>query len=234
MKYGWEKGKGLGKNEDGITDYIKVTKKNDNSGIGKVVELKDFRWWANVYNSTSDKISVSENTDTIIMEKNIHEDKDVYGSVFVKNSHNLLDSENEKDIEVRNEENNLINACEGRTLKQRALYSDNKLKRLQEYDKALSLSFTKIPAVTTDNAVSLLININNCSDDKQEKKKNKKHKRKKIADEDSIKEKHKKKRKLKEKAHKKKSWKISLKISYWHNKLTLWDTRLFLYIKIYK
>lgn len=31
-KMGWENGKGLGLNEEGGTDFVKITKKRDNSG----------------------------------------------------------------------------------------------------------------------------------------------------------------------------------------------------------
>lgn len=31
-KFGWSKGKGLGANEDGLTDHVKVSLKNDNHG----------------------------------------------------------------------------------------------------------------------------------------------------------------------------------------------------------
>lgn len=34
QKFGWDKGKGLGKNEDGLTKAISVTKKDDASGVG--------------------------------------------------------------------------------------------------------------------------------------------------------------------------------------------------------
>ncbi|VDI62219.1 Pin2-interacting protein X1 [Mytilus galloprovincialis] len=33
-KFGWSKGKGLGANEDGLTDHVKVSLKNDNHGLG--------------------------------------------------------------------------------------------------------------------------------------------------------------------------------------------------------
>ena len=33
-KMGWAKGKGLGANEDGKTDHVKVTYKMDNRGVG--------------------------------------------------------------------------------------------------------------------------------------------------------------------------------------------------------
>jgi len=150
--------------------------------------LKDFRWWANVYNNATDKISVTENAinGTIIVENNtsIPDKIDVYENIFVKNSQTLEPTSGEED----NIENDLINVCEGRTLKQRTLYSDTKIKRLQEYDKALSIA-TNISDLSKDN--------NNL----EKKKKKKKHKRK---SDNSDNEKQKKKRKLKDK-HKKKT-----------------------------
>ncbi len=34
LKMGWTEGKGLGSNEDGTTEHVKVQKKMDNKGIG--------------------------------------------------------------------------------------------------------------------------------------------------------------------------------------------------------
>ena len=36
-KMGWENGKGLGLNEEGGTDFVKITKKRDNSGECHVI-----------------------------------------------------------------------------------------------------------------------------------------------------------------------------------------------------
>jgi Pin2-interacting protein X1 len=49
-KMGWSEGKGLGKKEDGLQSYIKVSKKDDNAGLGvakveaTVHEVHD-HWW---------------------------------------------------------------------------------------------------------------------------------------------------------------------------------------------
>jgi Pin2-interacting protein X1 len=54
QKMGWEEGKGLGKNEDGISKFIHVEKKLDASGVGldEVVksEVKE-NWWHDAYSS---------------------------------------------------------------------------------------------------------------------------------------------------------------------------------------
>jgi Pin2-interacting protein X1 len=47
-KMGWQEGKGLGKNENGISKHIKATKKDDNSGLGLesvVSEEVTENWW---------------------------------------------------------------------------------------------------------------------------------------------------------------------------------------------
>ena len=32
-KFGWKEGRGLGKNEDGMSDHIKTKKREENSGV---------------------------------------------------------------------------------------------------------------------------------------------------------------------------------------------------------
>merc|ERR1719494_373340 len=40
-KMGWEKGKGLGANEDGTTSHVKVSRKGDNKGVGSKSSNED-------------------------------------------------------------------------------------------------------------------------------------------------------------------------------------------------
>src|SRR3989344_2338296 len=43
-KMGWKEGKGLGANEDGTTEHIKVKKKIDNQGIGTETVTHNKNW----------------------------------------------------------------------------------------------------------------------------------------------------------------------------------------------
>ena len=51
-KMGWQEGKGLGKNETGISKHIKATKKDDNSGLGLesvISEEVTENWWHDAF-----------------------------------------------------------------------------------------------------------------------------------------------------------------------------------------
>ena len=58
-KLGWEEGKGLGKNEDGITESIKVKKMEQNAGIGaaeaSLAEITD-EWWRGAFDDGMKKV----------------------------------------------------------------------------------------------------------------------------------------------------------------------------------
>mmetsp|Transcript_33306 Transcript_33306/g.43934 ORF Transcript_33306/g.43934 Transcript_33306/m.43934 type:complete len:222 (-) Transcript_33306:234-899(-) len=62
-KYGWKEGKGLGKNEDGITGHVKVKKREENEGIGLIEkeqqEVTD-QWWFNAFDSAIRKLNSSD------------------------------------------------------------------------------------------------------------------------------------------------------------------------------
>lgn len=60
-------GKGLGKNEDGISTAIKPKLKFDNAGVGHE-HGKDFtnNWWERVYSSALDNVEVSKLFTTLV------------------------------------------------------------------------------------------------------------------------------------------------------------------------
>ncbi|XP_060109769.1 G patch domain-containing protein 4 [Heteronotia binoei] len=58
-RHGWKKGKGLGKQENGISEAIKVKVKCDTAGVGHdSAEQFTFHWWDHLFNSSAANIAV--------------------------------------------------------------------------------------------------------------------------------------------------------------------------------
>ncbi|TMW65513.1 hypothetical protein Poli38472_008155 [Pythium oligandrum] len=65
-KMGWTDGKGLGKDEQGMTTYVRVKKREENMGVGGEtvkVEQQQNQWWYNVYDKLADKIKIAADSD---------------------------------------------------------------------------------------------------------------------------------------------------------------------------
>ena len=65
QKFGWEEGKGLGKQENGATECIQIKRREDQVGLGKEEEKKKFDWgdefWKTNYDSIVQNLSVEVN-----------------------------------------------------------------------------------------------------------------------------------------------------------------------------
>ncbi|KAF7238390.1 G patch domain-containing protein 4 [Varanus komodoensis] len=58
-KHGWKKGKGLGKQENGISEAIKVKVKCDTAGVGhNSAEQFSYHWWDHLFNSAAANLSI--------------------------------------------------------------------------------------------------------------------------------------------------------------------------------
>lgn len=65
-KHGWTKGRGLGKEESGIKEAIKVKVKHDKVGVGHDPgEEFSFHWWDHVFNKAASKIHVKTTQDGV-------------------------------------------------------------------------------------------------------------------------------------------------------------------------
>ncbi|KAJ7307567.1 hypothetical protein JRQ81_009593 [Phrynocephalus forsythii] len=97
-KHGWEKGKGLGKQENGISEAIKVKVKSDTAGVGHhSAEQFTFHWWDHLFNASAANLAVEAGKDGGVRVKKVskqegrvtnkkprraHENKDMlYGSL---------------------------------------------------------------------------------------------------------------------------------------------------------
>ncbi|KAL1259598.1 hypothetical protein QQF64_010175 [Cirrhinus molitorella] len=70
LRYGWEKGKGLGRSENGISEAIKVSMKRDTRGVGhKQGEQFSFRWWDHVFNKASSSLVVESGQNGVEVKK---------------------------------------------------------------------------------------------------------------------------------------------------------------------
>ncbi|XP_015438023.1 PREDICTED: G patch domain-containing protein 4 [Dufourea novaeangliae] len=161
LKYGWTEGKGLGKNESGITEALRPKLKFDSAGIGH--KDKDWNeWWATGYNNATNNIvvksqlhgvsiCVSKESKNESYEKNLTEKKLSYGN-FLKTSTlldgNLVQENDSNVLEVKEPEKDvmhipltdeeLFKICGGRTAHKGARHGlklNGKLRRIEEQEK---------------------------------------------------------------------------------------------------
>ncbi|KAJ2964266.1 hypothetical protein NQZ79_g796 [Umbelopsis isabellina] len=57
------RGDGLGKNKDGNTKHISVTKKNDKKGVGVGQDQWEFAWWDHLFNKSASGVVINKDED---------------------------------------------------------------------------------------------------------------------------------------------------------------------------
>ncbi|KAM8826326.1 G patch domain-containing protein 4 [Synchiropus picturatus] len=69
-RHGWKEGKGLGREENGISEAIKVKVKCNKGGVGhKEGEQFTFHWWDHVFNKASSSLQVESDQNGIVLKK---------------------------------------------------------------------------------------------------------------------------------------------------------------------
>nr|XP_053636490.1 G patch domain-containing protein 4-like isoform X2 [Cherax quadricarinatus] len=129
-KYGWKEGKGLGREEGGITSALKPKLKFDTAGFGHGIS-KDyqFHWWDHVFNKTAKSISVNKNQGSTLV-----------GAQEVKESSDSEEPEDEEDLSLKLTDEELFKICGGRTAHKGArhgLTMSGKLARIEEQERLL-------------------------------------------------------------------------------------------------
>nr|XP_008262166.1 G patch domain-containing protein 4 isoform X1 [Oryctolagus cuniculus] len=161
MKHGWTQGKGLGRKENGITQALRVTLKQDTHGVGHD-PAKEFtnHWWNELFNKTAANLVVETGQDGVqirrLSEETTHASRpkpNLLYQKFVKVATLTSGGEKpDKDLESCSDEDNegpnppriltdemLLQACEGRTAHKAArlgITMKAKLARLEAQEQA--------------------------------------------------------------------------------------------------
>lgn len=161
LKHGWTQGKGLGRKENGITQALKVTLKQDTHGVGHD-PAKEFtnQWWSELFNKTAANLVVDTGKDGVQIRRLSKETNRRNGpkpnllyQKFVKMATLTSDGEKpDKDLESCSDNNHqglappkiltdemLLEACEGRTAHKAArlgITMKAKLARLEAQEQA--------------------------------------------------------------------------------------------------
>lgn len=162
-KYGWSAGKGLGRNEGGITEAIKPKLKFNSTGLGyDMGEQFKFHWWDHVFNKAADNITVGKDQSGSLHLKHTQDlevstkrptrnkTKSKFYGGFVKGAtlvgqdekaeSDSSDEELEKDKSLRLSDQELFKICKGRTAHKGARHGLNmtaKLARVKEQELLL-------------------------------------------------------------------------------------------------
>ncbi|ELW59863.1 G patch domain-containing protein 4 isoform X2 [Tupaia chinensis] len=108
LKHGWTQGKGLGRKENGITQALKVTLKQDTHGVGHdPAEEFTNHWWNELFNKTAANLVVKTGQMATLTSGGEKPDKDL-------ESCSDDDSQDPVPPKILTDEM-LLQACEGRT-----------------------------------------------------------------------------------------------------------------------
>ncbi|KAI8995891.1 hypothetical protein BC832DRAFT_595823 [Gaertneriomyces semiglobifer] len=170
-KYGWKKGSGLGSRGDGINRAISVGFKNDTNGLGAKADEWSFQWWDHVFNKASSGIQVSAGDNGVEVKAKPKAEKEkakkalLYGA-FVKAAPEEEEDDEEKDYSIKVTDEELLQACEGRTARKGArAHQPGKLKRA---------GMEKLVGEESDQEHAASFGIDSAASNVTEKKKKKK------------------------------------------------------------
>lgn len=161
LKHGWTPGKGLGRKENGITQALRVTLKQDTHGVGHD-PAKEFtnHWWNELFNKTAANLVVETKQDGVQIRRlskettrHNHPKPNMLYQKFVKTATLTADGEKpDQDLESCSDDDNqepqppkiltdemLLQACEGRTAHKAARHGITmkaKLARLEAQEQA--------------------------------------------------------------------------------------------------
>ncbi|XP_004589286.2 G patch domain-containing protein 4 [Ochotona princeps] len=160
LKHGWTQGKGLGRKENGITQALRVTLKQDTHGVGHD-PAKEFtnHWWNELFNKTAANLVVETGQDGVQIRRLSettrpnHQKPNLLYQKFVKVATLTSGGEKpDKDMESCSDEDEqrpnppkimtdemLLQACEGRTAHKAArlgITMKAKLARLEAQEQA--------------------------------------------------------------------------------------------------
>ncbi|XP_029958673.1 G patch domain-containing protein 4 [Salarias fasciatus] len=77
LRHGWERGKGLGRAQSGISEAIKVKVKCDKGGVGhREGEQFSFHWWDHVFNKASSSLQVASDQNGVTLKKTEEEEEE--------------------------------------------------------------------------------------------------------------------------------------------------------------
>lgn len=132
-KMGWSEGKGLGKNEDGNAECIKVKQKQDTQGVGAKADVWDWKnlWWEDAFNETLQKLNSGK--------EEAASDDSTDSRVSVEGSENTDERKESKSLRKRNR----TEERDGKV--QKALGRDGMLVTAREHELRIAAELAKDP-----------------------------------------------------------------------------------------
>ncbi|XP_016144686.1 G patch domain-containing protein 4-like isoform X1 [Sinocyclocheilus grahami] len=189
LRHGWEKGKGLGRSENGISEAIKVQIKCDKRGMGdKEGEQFTFHWWDHVFNRASFSLVVETGQSATLLSGEEQPEKT---SDSDDSSSTSEDEDQKLDLSstTKLSDTDLLKACGGRTAHKGArhgLTMSAKLARLEQQEQEFMNKYgKKNHTAETSTSNTDCLNFEGRPDIK-EKTKRKKSKRQRIPSENNI------------------------------------------------
>ncbi|XP_016380126.1 G patch domain-containing protein 4-like isoform X3 [Sinocyclocheilus rhinocerous] len=146
LRHGWEKGKGLGRSENGISEAIKVKIKCDKRGMGhKEGEQFTFHWWDHVFNKASSSLVVETGQSATLLSGEEQPEKT---SDSDDSSSTSEDEDQKLDLSstTKLSDTDLLKACGGRTAHKGArhgLTMSAKLARLEQQEQEFMNKYGK-------------------------------------------------------------------------------------------
>ncbi|XP_066988062.1 G patch domain-containing protein 4-like isoform X2 [Macrobrachium rosenbergii] len=168
-KYGWSEGKGLGREEDGVANPIKVNGNFSGYGLGHDVG-KEFKnqWWDHVYNKTASNMMVAKSEDGSVKveRKEVQDSKKVTPYASAKSSQYssfvkagvLENVAEEEDMSLKLSYDELFKICGGKTAHKGArhgLTMTAKLARVKQQEEELLAKLNKSGDKNSPEAVEV-------------------------------------------------------------------------------